>query len=101
MATPQSGKRSRTPHSRPSTYQISQPSTGRAATSSRARTYTPSSRARTATKHGDEVVVAVIENNISEVGVCAYNLNGFDVELRQLADSKTFTTLLTTLTVFE
>lgn len=101
MNTPHSGKRSRSPHSHPSTHQLTQPSTGRAGTSSRANTRTPSRRVRTATKNGDEVVVALIENNFSEVGICAYNLNGFDIELRQLSDSKTFTTLLSTLSVFE
>lgn len=45
-------------------------------------------------------VVALIDNNAHDVGFCAYNLKGFDVELRQFADANTYGAVLTALCVF-
>lgn len=45
-------------------------------------------------------MVACIENRAREIGVAAYNMRSFDVELRQFTDTNTFMTTLTLLTVF-
>ncbi len=53
------------------------------------------------TRSDDAFVVALIENASKEVGFCVYNLQGFDVELRQFADSNSFSTTISTLCIFE
>lgn len=59
-------------------------------------------RTRTAnTRSDDAFVVALIENQAKEVGFCVYNINGFDVELRQFADSNSFATTIATICIFE
>lgn len=68
----------------------------RATTSGRARTRTGTRTAR----QEDTYIIAVIDNAVKDVGFCAYNLRGFDVELRQFADSNTFVKLVTALCVF-
>lgn len=45
-------------------------------------------------------LVALIENRGREVGLAAYNLRSFHVELRQYADGNTFAATMTALTVF-
>ncbi|GJD05545.1 MutS protein homolog 4 [Galdieria sulphuraria] len=64
-------------------------------------------RSRTDTKTGannesnDEFVyiVSLIENKSKEVGIAAYNLKSFEVELRQFVDNNTYWTTLSTLCV--
>ena len=48
----------------------------------------------------DLYLVAIIENRAKEVGIAAYNLRSFDVELRQYTDTNTYTTTATILTIF-
>lgn len=82
--------------------------TGRAATrtgTGTARTgtaRTPRTRTGTARTAGEDdvYVVALIENRGREVGLAAYNLRSFHVELRQYADGNTFAATMTALTVF-
>lgn len=68
----------------------------RTATATRTRTGT---RATTATT--DVYIASVIGNNERDVGFCAYNLNGFQVELRQFADLNTYGMLTTALCVVD
>jgi hypothetical protein len=70
-------------------------------------TYTPSrgrtgtTRARTSNAKNDELyIVTLIENKAKEVGVAAYNLRSFDVELRQYGDTNCFANTMTILTLF-
>lgn len=57
---------------------------------------------RTATARVDDAfVVAIIENNLGEVGFCSFNLNGFEVELRQHTDSNQFSSIPSILCVFK
>ena len=77
----------------------------RAATRTTNTARTNTARTRTATRtqtarYEDAFVIAVIDNNVKDVGLCAYNLSGFDVELRQFSDSNTYAKLLTMLCVF-
>lgn len=67
----------------------------RTGTGTRARTGTG-----TAGGDRDLYIVAAIENNAKEVGLCAYNLHGFDVELRQFADSNTLSAAITSLCLY-
>jgi hypothetical protein len=73
----------------------------------RSRTRTGTTRARTATARtgtaplGDLYVVAIIESRSREVGLAAYNLRSFHVELRQFADTNCFVNTMTVLTIFE
>ncbi|KAI0567379.1 DNA mismatch repair protein MutS MSH4 [Gracilaria domingensis] len=57
------------------------------------RTGTARTRTQTARRE-DTYVVAIIDNTVREVGLCAYDLNGFVVELRQFTDSNLYTTLI-------
>lgn len=96
------GAASRTGNSRAGTSRadISRTGTSRAGTSR-----TGTSRAGTSrtalTRVDDAFVIAIIENNMAEVGLCAYNLNGFEVELRQHADSNSFSSIPTILCIFK
>lgn len=66
-----------------------------------ARSTDSKTRTRTCTTRDDDAfVVALIDNSVKDVGFCAYNLNSFDVELRQFADSNTFAAAVTALCVF-
>lgn len=46
-------------------------------------------------------IVALIENKSKEVGIAAYNLKSFQVELRQFVDNNTYWTTLSTLCVLK
>lgn len=60
------------------------------------------SRGRTATARAEDMyVVAIIENRAKEVGLAAYNLRSFHVELRQYADTNCFVQTMTCLTIFK
>jgi hypothetical protein len=73
----------------------------------RSRTRTGTGRTRTATRRAltsrvdDVYIVAIIENRNKEVGIAAYNLRSFHVELRQFADTNCFVNTMTVLTVFK
>lgn len=95
------------PNTRPST------STGNLRKSARNRT-APHSRARvgtttrTRTRTGtattevnDEFIIALIDNNVKEIGLCIYNLHSFDVELRQYADFGNYSRTLAILNMFD
>lgn len=74
--------------------------TGRTTTARTSTARTTTGRPRTQTARCDDAyVVAVIDNPAREVGLCAYDLNGFVVELRQFADSNTYVMLVTVLCV--
>lgn len=87
------GRRARTATGRAATRTGT--GTARTGTTRTARTGT----ARTA-REDDIYLVALIENRGREVGLAAYNLRSFHVELRQYADGNTFAATMTALTVF-
>lgn len=100
------GSRARNTRASTSTLNASRtPVRARTATRSRARAATATrTRTRTGTATtdvNDEFVVALIDNNVKEVGVCIYNLHSFDVELRQYADFGNFSRTLAILNVFD
>eukprot|EP00178_Gracilaria_changii_P010161 TRINITY_DN295_c0_g1_i2.p1 TRINITY_DN295_c0_g1~~TRINITY_DN295_c0_g1_i2.p1 ORF type:complete len:1000 (+),score=134.62 TRINITY_DN295_c0_g1_i2:6734-9733(+) len=82
---------------RASTGRTNTPRTSTARTGT-ARTATARTRAQTA-RCEDAYVVAIIDNAVREVGLCAHDLNGFVVELRQFTDSNMYTTLIKVLCV--
>lgn len=90
-------------HDRPRSRAKTSTALARIATArSRARTSTTRAQTTTGTAvHEDAYMVAVIENRAKEVGMAAYNLRSFHVELRQFADTNCFSTLMTVLTLFQ
>jgi hypothetical protein len=70
------------------------------ATRTKSRVGTGTARARTAKNNLEDIyVVALIENKVKEVGLAAYNLRSFDIELRQYADTNCFASTMTVLTI--
>lgn len=86
-------------------YNAGERSRSRTRTGTRTRTQTGTqsrTRTRTHTSDGhDSYIVALIDNVAKDVGLSAYNLNSFEIEMRQFADSNNFTTIVTVLLVID
>lgn len=62
----------------------------------------PSSTApRSTSELHDVILVAVIDNAVKEVGLCAFNVSSFDIELRQFADNNTYASTVAVLRMLD
>lgn len=61
----------------------------------------PSTAPRSTSELHDVILVAVIDNAVKEVGLCAFNVSSFDIELRQFADNNTYASTIAVLRMLD